>query len=94
MANSRYIHRADGTMWLLVLVGAEGISETRGKPWLRPATPEEHARFETETGKDIEKIGIDGNGRPYWLMAVDSETAPAEAVEKARNNLRVLRLVQ
>jgi hypothetical protein len=84
--------------WLTIAVGAEGVSETEGKPWIRPATEEERKAFiEERRGNSPEQFDlgsflIDHNGRPYFLMSVDEENAPIYVVEKVKCHCRVVRV--
>ncbi len=71
-----------------LLVGAEGCAEAEGAEWLREATDEEAKQFAAENPK---VANIDGIGRPYFLMTV-LDSAPADVLERAKRNLRVLRL--
>lgn len=87
--------------WLTIAVGAEGVSETEGRPWIRPATDKEIATWIEERqgeslGKpmkfDLGEFLIDHNGRPYYLMSVDAENAPTYVVEKVKAHTRVVRV--
>ncbi len=82
---------------LLVLLGAEGYSETAGQPWLRDATDDDWITF----GRRVEahskaidagvtEILLDGTGRPYFLVAVLPD-APESVRKLARGHLRLLR---
>ena len=91
----------------VVLVGAEGCAETSDAAWLRDATDDERAGFETYCRQrvfntkgaaaaamfDIRDFAVDGTGRPYWLKAVlDVPGAPQIALDKARRFTRCLRV--
>lgn len=92
----------------VLLVGAEGVSETEGQSWLREATDEETKLFVEDCRNQIREsrgagpasefslgsYSVDNNNRPYWLMAVlvHPET-PDEAKRKALEYSRVMRLV-
>lgn len=91
----------------IVLVGAEGCSETAHEPWLRDANDDEknlfrshcHQLFQAANGAssnktfEFGKFLVDGNGRPYWLKAVlDHPATPSIAKEKAQQFTRVLRI--
>lgn len=78
-----------------LLVGAEGVSEQEGQPWLREATPDEVEQFKTHLppGVTLYDVTIDGIGRPYFVMTVLG-TDPPEIYEKASKFQRVLRLTK
>ena len=91
----------------VLLVAAEGCSETSGEVWLREATNEEQALFVSHCRSLLQKtkgqrcadsfefgdLAVDGSGRPYWLMAVlDHPATPTMAREKAAKYTRVLRV--
>jgi len=91
----------------VVLIGAEGCSETTGEAWLRDATAEERQLFigfcrqmvKQSKGEaasrsfDFTSFTVDGTGRPYWLKAVlDHSSTPALARAKAAQFTRVLRV--
>ena len=84
--------------WLLIAVGAEGVAETEGKPWIRPATEEEIQAFiaeregESKTPFDLSSFLIDSTGRPYFVMAIDSEHAPLYVTEKVKCHSRAVRI--
>lgn len=86
--------------WLTIAVGAEGVAETEGEPWIRPATEEEKQEFikqrQWESPKpekfDLGSFLIDSTGRPYFLMSVNEEEAPDMVAERARDYTRVKRL--
>lgn len=72
----------------ILLVGAEGVSETEGEAWIREATKEEAETFWLDKDTDLD---IDHNGRPYWLMAI-LPTAPAEIYDRTAKCVRAVRL--
>ena len=91
----------------VLLVGAEGCSETTDDEWLRDATPDERQLFLEHCrqmirqakgeaglkGFDFTEFTVDGTGRPYWLKAIlDVPSTPAIAREKAARFSRVLRV--
>lgn len=91
----------------VLLIGAEGCSETDDEAWLRDATSEERQLFidfcrqmvKQSKGEaashsfDFANFTVDGTGRPYWLKAVlDHSSIPALAREKAARFTRVLRV--
>jgi len=80
--------------WLTIAVGAEGVAEVQGKPWIRDATEEEVQNWTKERSSafDAKALLMDNTGRPYFLMSVDPENAPIHVVEKAKVYVRVLRL--
>ena len=58
------------------------------------------AESENATGRKFEPLFdappfvlTDQNGRPYWAMSVDLETAPEEAAHKAKFRFRCVRLI-
>ena len=75
--------------WYFVLVGAEGCSEIDKEDWIREPTEEEAA----EWFKENNVATIDHTGRPYFLRAVSANKAPQEAVDRAKNYMRVKRLI-
>jgi hypothetical protein len=76
-----------------LLVGAEGVSEQEGQPWLREATPDEIDAFAATLPPDVKlrDVTIDGVGRPYFVMTVLPD-APAEIYGYASRYQRVKRL--
>lgn len=80
-----------------LLVGAEGISETEGQPWIRPATDEENRDFVARACRNDEERYrnslVDLNGRPYFLMTV-LDNAPEQVIAKAKRCGRCLRLTE
>lgn len=80
-------------MKLTLLLGAEGVSETEGQPWIREATAEEAEEFrDFYGGSDVmQELGLDRTGRPYWLMTLTEETPP-EILEANRGYGRMVRL--
>lgn len=87
----------------VILLGAEGISEAKGVPWLRDPTAEELEGFKSDferwlretwagdTPPKYEDYTVDGTGRPYWPKVVTGE-APDFAREKAGSCWRAVRL--
>ena len=65
------------------LLGAEGVAESEGLPYVRRATEGEAVAFEQAalvaindpatqiSPRTTRDLYIDGVGRPYWLVAVD-----------------------
>jgi hypothetical protein len=91
----------------VVLVGAEGCSETSDAPWIREATEQERAGFEancrqlvrnrhgdmTADAFSLRDWTVDGTGCPYWLKTVlDVPDAPHVALDKAREYTCCLRV--
>ncbi len=91
----------------VLLIGAEGCSETDDEAWLRDATSEERQLFigfcrqmvKQSKGEaashsfDFTSFTVDGTGRPYWLKAVLAlSSTPPIAREKAAQFTRVLRV--
>lgn len=91
----------------IVLIGAEGCSETTDEAWLRDATTEERQLFiafcrqmirqaKGEAGLksfEFSEFTVDGTGRPYWLKAIlDVPSTPPIARAKAARFTRVLRV--
>jgi hypothetical protein len=80
-----------------LFVGAEGVAELEGQPWIREATEEEIVRLRAERqpkdDAEWESLFLDGVGRPYFLMTVLKD-APEEVWRKASSHLRVLRLTR
>lgn len=84
--------------WKPIRLGAEGCSETKEQSWIRDPTHDEvEAYFDAlvaDGRKDPGAGGIDSTGRPYFVMMVDVDNAPAEAVNKVNRYFRVLRLIE
>jgi len=91
----------------VLLIGAEGCSETAGETWLREATDDEKCLFIEHFRKMIAQakgkqqaecfklsdITVDSSGRPYWLMAIlDHPATPEIAREKAAKYTRAVRV--
>ena len=91
----------------VLLVGAEGCAETSDETWLRDATDQERVGFEDYCrqlirSRDGDKaaaefrlgdLGVDGNGRPYWLKTVlNAPETPSIALDKARQYTRCMRV--
>lgn len=84
---------------IVLLLGAEGVSELRDAPWAREASESEvellklhiKERRELPTDPYYEDLLIDGIGRPYWAIAIEP-TAPEWAREIAGRKIRALRL--
>jgi hypothetical protein len=72
----------------MVLLGAEGVSETKDKPWIRQANDDEVDSFR----EDNPKVSfIDATGRPYWVVVVDCEKAPDHVVRRVDVCIRMVR---
>jgi hypothetical protein len=66
-----------------ILLGAEGVAESEGLPYIRRATEGEAAAFEQAALAALNNpatrispmttrdVYIDGMGRPYWLVIMD-----------------------
>jgi hypothetical protein len=91
-----------------VLVGAEGVAELDGVPWLREASAAEAAAWRAEleeprvsaiTGEvvpgreDVDQLFTDLMGRPYYLMVVE-RSAPLDVWQRATGYLRCKRLTE
>ena len=91
----------------IVLVGAEGCSETSDVPWIRDATEEEKSQFKeychqlyreaqgvnSNKSFNFGRFLVDGNGRPYWIKAIlDHPSTPSITREKAAKFTRVVRI--
>lgn len=84
----------------IILVGAEGCSETQDENWLRDSTEAEIQQFTeyyTEALRKQDKVfnlsdfSVDGTGRPYWFKTV-LKNAPSLPYEKAEKYSRTVRL--
>lgn len=79
-----------------LLVGAEGVAELEGVDWIRPLdAPGDLERFRDDLGisdRRLRETMLDPTGRPYFLCEVSAD-APAAALERARRNVRVVRLL-
>jgi hypothetical protein len=89
----------DGFDDYVILVGAEGCSETDDEDWIRDATKDEIQSFkeavQAKATKQIDfgSFTVDGNGRPYWYKVVlKTPTTPSLVLEKAQKYTRVVRL--
>ena len=88
----------------IVLLGAEGCSETQDENWLRDSTEEEQTLFIDHYTKlmaekgdvfDLQRFTVDNTCRPYWFKTVlDVENLPKIAREKAEKYSRVVRLTE
>jgi hypothetical protein len=77
---------------LVVLLGAEGVSELEGQSWLREASADETAAFVAGLGLAPEANPfLDRLGRPYWAMVLMPD-APEPLRAKARRYQRLVRL--
>lgn len=86
----------------VILVGAEGCSETEGETWLRDSTEEESALFKQYCEELVRQRGskfdygdytVDLSGRPYWLKTVLlTGSTPVVAIEKAQKFTRTVRV--
>lgn len=90
------VQRRDTTLFL----GAEGLQETEGQPWIRPATDAEIEALRKETTDGLpeadarekwQNMSIDRIGRPYFLVTVLG-SAPDEVWRVACGHLRMKRL--
>jgi hypothetical protein len=87
----------------VLLVGAEGCSESEGVAWLRDASEVEKTIFEKGVAQrcaegghpfNVRDLYVDGIGRPYWLKAVlEHPELPKDARARAEQYTRVVRLV-
>lgn len=80
-----------------LLVGAEGVAEIDGLPWVREATNQERQAFiEQVLDGDVERYRnstVDRTGRPYFLVTILAD-APSDIQEKAKRCVRCLRLTE
>lgn len=81
-------------MIVLILLGAEGVMEVEGVPWIRDTSPDELETFKEQhrlSAVDFEELCIDETGRPYFLMALLHD-APAQVRTRAQGACRLRRL--
>jgi hypothetical protein len=77
---------------ITMLLGAEGVAETAGEPWIRDATEEEAGALREKVGgRRYEALVLDGMGRPYFPVVV-SGSAPGWARKSASTHIRRIRL--
>jgi len=84
-----------------LLLGAEGVSETEGKDWIRDATADEIEDLKNaiaDASRTIDRLDdayksalSDGTGRPYFPMTVLAN-APPSVLARAHHTLRTVRL--
>lgn len=70
----------------MIMLGAEGCTEVANFPWIREASPEESQDFFTIHPK---LSGIDGIGRPYWVMVLE-DAAPLWACDIVKRKIRTV----
>ena len=79
----------------VLFLGAEGLAESAGESWLRPATPTEVEAFRTELShndmRDFDALTIDHIGRFYEVVVID-KTAPLDIWLRASSHNRCVRL--
>lgn len=79
----------------VLFLGAEGLAESAGQTWLRPATPAEVESFRIELAhkgpRDFNALGRDHIGRFYEVVVVDRD-APLDIWLRASSHLRCVRL--
>jgi len=80
---------------ILVLVGAEGMSEAKDAPWLREEGGADAMRLFAErsniTYDEALRLTMDHNMRPYWLVSIGPD-APEKVWWRATAHRRVVRL--
>lgn len=74
-----------------LLIGAEGVAERAGTPWLREANEDEKETFCAFYGAKLRELNVDGTGRPYWLMTI-TDDAPEGVLKANAGYGRLVRL--
>ncbi len=71
---------------IILLMAPEALTDLGPQPWLRDATVEEQRAFKAEHPCLND---IDGDGRPYFTIAIDETTCPPALAAKAKITLRL-----